>query len=851
MGRRLRESGKNDKGKQKLSLPARVFGTAALAAGFALCPMKDAHAEDSTCNKEFKFLKLVDSEKKSDALSACFDGLEKQKVSISVEERCLCIELMDLIAKKDVEAADRNIEKFSKIAENPNFSIEVLEALKPIIENSEGFGVFSTLISINSILESPNYCPDVGKTIQLISQNPDKNSYTSLSAVSAILRNENYTHELIDIANNVLERYGERSYGPLQMIRYMIELKNVKVDIQGEDFEKRLFEVSDVFFSHYADNAYNTFVLFGLMSRKKSFTDEMFDAEYAEQISSAVKDVVVKGDDVMRMMWLPMLDGNSDISIFFYEIDLAEQTNANSEYALRLLFYSLSNENLLPEICTDHFIKDLSYIVNYIAGQNPGHEKELFFAFRKLLKSSDFTADMIDEKYAGILNTVINKVAESSKNPFDYESFLKNWGKKPKMPNKQFEEKYDETVEFILDKTDAHSKDVILAMNEVVTTPNFKPIMFDTIQKIVEVTTWKTIPWINPISLEKGTSKIATNAPKYLLDFDSFVTNEGDLPKKELEKALDRVIYIVENKGDLGIFDSMLSNSSFKIEMFDEENINRARSFVEEFNQTNGTNLDSDDFEILMNFSYALNVLEDDENLTKEEKIKGLYTEMNMLYFGRYAKKTLDQTAKYLDPDYTPKRPIAFVAFNKHDWNKAFYNDANEVSNLSRYYDIFAIETDSEDYFYKKAGEIKKKYGKIPALVLGGHGTKESINFGKGDEKGDIDVGDEEELEKLKSNFSDNLIVISVACSSGLGEGSIAAVLSKALDATVWAPNEDTCLEEIVVNKKNGSIKVNYCGDVTNKFVNGDMVMKNNKPYDKKKIPKTLPFEVEEINTAD
>jgi len=93
---------------------------------------------------------------------------------------------------------------------------------------------------------------------------------------------------------------------------------------------------------------------------------------------------------------------------------------------------------------------------------------------------------------------------------------------------------------------------------------------------------------------------------------------------------------------------------------------------------------------------------------------------------------------------------------------------------------------------------------------------------------------------------------VTIACSSGAGEDSIAAVISESLEAEVWAPDEDTCLQEFVINKKKGFKKLNFCGDATNKFVNGEMVMKNNKPYKKETKPKLgFDIEIEHINVAD
>lgn len=836
---RTRESGKKDGGKQKFSIPARVFGTAALAAGLALCPIKDSNAQDKTPEQEKILAEAAASKKKFLTMHVCLNGIKNFKDSVSPEEKNLCPATMDAITKKDPEKADNNISAFSKLSGNPNFRIEILEALDSIIEKSEGEYIPSVLASLNLILENPNYNPDVLKTIKLIAERPSKDSARALSAVSSILGNKNYSPELLGTVNAVIKKYGENSSGPLQMIRNMIETYDLKVDIKSEDFTKKVFSVSDVIFSKYGENSYYTFSIFGLLARKKSFNEELFDADYVEQVSSLLYPVAAKGEDVMKAMLVLLLHGKSDLSTILFATDIVEKTSTNSAQALILVFTALSNENLVPEVCTDHFVKDFSYIVNHIAGQNPGHEKEVLLAFRKILKSPNFKAEMLDEKYAGMINILAQKIAENGKNPFDYESFLENWGAKPKMPDKKFEEQYDETVEFILNKTDAKSKDVILAMNEVVRNPNFKPVMFDTIKSIIEKTTVESNP-NNPWVKYYNMSKASTDAPKYLLGFEGLLDNY-----KFDSQMLPLVLLIVENKCNLNVLDEMIWNSDFKAKAITEESTAEAKKFIEKLNHAaalkkdeNTKAMNANDFEILMNFSYALDTI-------GEEKVKVIHETYGIAYFGRYTEKLLNHLYESAaDPGYKKDSPVLLAVFNKNDWNQAFYWDGHMLNKFMKYYNVMVFETDNEKGFSDAISNTAKEYQLIDTLIVAGHGHKTTVNFGPGgSEDNYIDLKDEEELKKLKSSFTDNPTIIMISCSTGYDEKGIAAKLSDIWDGTAWAPDKTTNLKNIAINKTGKIVNVKYREDATNKFVNGDMVLKNGKPVEKQPPEKSLEAE--------
>jgi len=168
----------------------------------------------------------------------------------------------------------------------------------------------------------------------------------------------------------------------------------------------------------------------------------------------------------------------------------------------------------------------------------------------------------------------------------------------------------------------------------------------------------------------------------------------------------------------------------------------------------------------------------------------------------------------------------------------SFYWKYDDLDKLLKHYNVIIYEMESEDKFYDSVKETAEKHGRIDSLVIAGHGQAKEVNLGSGSgEASDIDTGDEKELEALNPYLVDEPTVILIACSSGHTNNSIGAKLSDIWYATVWAPDEPTSLKNISTYKNGKIKKVEYYDDLTNKFENGVMVLKREKPYDEPNIP--------------
>jgi hypothetical protein len=109
--------------------------------------------------------------------------------------------------------------------------------------------------------------------------------------------------------------------------------------------------------------------------------------------------------------------------------------------------------------------------------------------------------------------------------------------------------------------------------------------------------------------------------------------------------------------------------------------------------------------------------------------------------FGRYpAGMLLEQKANVANQE----RPYGIVLYPKDDWNGAFHQEEEIFDNLRRSlkddpnlqsYLLRVYECGSKKDIAKALIDLDKSYGtshKIAFAIIGGHGTKESINFGGG-----------------------------------------------------------------------------------------------------------------------
>ena len=148
------------------------------------------------------------------------------------------------------------------------------------------------------------------------------------------------------------------------------------------------------------------------------------------------------------------------------------------------------------------------------------------------------------------------------------------------------------------------------------------------------------------------------------------------------------------------------------------------------------------------------------------------------------------------------------------------------MDQLTKGYRVIIVEKEDEDSIYD-AIKSQSLTQKIDTMILGGHGTEGSVLFGHklnnndiGNEKGNIDITDSEELSKLRYCFVEKPIVIFEACSTGKDNKSIGAVVSDALKATAFAPREPAFIRRYVTDTK-GRVKEVVYTKSSNRFLSG------------------------------
>jgi hypothetical protein len=171
-----------------------------------------------------------------------------------------------------------------------------------------------------------------------------------------------------------------------------------------------------------------------------------------------------------------------------------------------------------------------------------------------------------------------------------------------------------------------------------------------------------------------------------------------------------------------------------------------------------------------------------------EKKAEELHKGLGIQFFLRYPRSILEEVHHNMLRTEISERPLMLVIFNKNDWNGHFYREGMALAGLERYYKVMIVEADSEDAFYSKMRSLAKSYGRIDTLILAGHGAPDSIQLGDNDDKGEIDLTDSKELAELKGSFVPVPTVVLASCSTGQDDKSIAALLSRAWEANVFAP---------------------------------------------------------------
>lgn len=189
---------------------------------------------------------------------------------------------------------------------------------------------------------------------------------------------------------------------------------------------------------------------------------------------------------------------------------------------------------------------------------------------------------------------------------------------------------------------------------------------------------------------------------------------------------------------------------------------------------------------------------------------KFLSQEFNIFNFARYPTNVL--VDQYVNRDNVEK-PYGVIIFPVADWNGAFNDDKFSINvlyeKIKDKYLLRIVESDGKFALGRSVVSLNKKYGdkhKISFAILGGHGTKDTIQLGPITLKkffenafnrgGNIISRKDFEgsgFKRILSFFEKNPAIALVSCSTGK-KGGIGQKISETYGAEVDAPNKPSNL---------------------------------------------------------
>ncbi len=195
------------------------------------------------------------------------------------------------------------------------------------------------------------------------------------------------------------------------------------------------------------------------------------------------------------------------------------------------------------------------------------------------------------------------------------------------------------------------------------------------------------------------------------------------------------------------------------------------------------------------------------------EAIEVLTKQFGIKDFGRYDAEMLLRQYQERDND---EEPYGIVVYPESDHNGAFFHDKDKLKkvadDLGDTHLLRIVEANNKIGVVKQLLKLRKKYPshKFSFAIIGGHGTKDSIQFGSPYEhNNNTSHIHTEDLAgpgagRTAGFFEKGGTIILESCSTGKS-GGIAEKLSEVLGVQVVAPDVPTSTKEINVQVKNGA----------------------------------------------
>ncbi|HSB47003.1 MAG TPA: hypothetical protein VLD37_03245 [Candidatus Bilamarchaeum sp.] len=206
--------------------------------------------------------------------------------------------------------------------------------------------------------------------------------------------------------------------------------------------------------------------------------------------------------------------------------------------------------------------------------------------------------------------------------------------------------------------------------------------------------------------------------------------------------------------------------------------------------------------DVYLNFAYGIGRI-------GEAQTRALYQSYGMRYFARYSDRMLRQLYASRERAADPSRPTIFVGMPHWDDNGAFYRAGHQLDQLLDTHNVMIFERGDEGGFYGAAREFRRRYGRTATMIIGGHGSPQSIRFGSSMESGMLDMTDAGEILQLRDTLTENPTIILISCSTGADSHAIGALISDQLNATLFAPRVPSSIARYIVGP-NGRVAAEY-----------------------------------------
>jgi len=195
-----------------------------------------------------------------------------------------------------------------------------------------------------------------------------------------------------------------------------------------------------------------------------------------------------------------------------------------------------------------------------------------------------------------------------------------------------------------------------------------------------------------------------------------------------------------------------------------------------------------------------------------------LYNNFRICNFGRYPEEMLLAQARDINDK---NKPYGIIVYPLHDDNGAFFAHKEIFKKMFQQtqgvYNIRVTEAASKLDVARSLVRLDTLYGdtqKISFAILGGHGSRNSIQLGEKTHSGKLSVEDLKQshiktkrneksgIERTRKFFINQPPIVLVSCHTGEKEGP-AEHLSRTHNTTITGPSDSTWLKAITVKKEN------------------------------------------------